>query len=247
MEEEIKHSKRERRELAREQKRIEREKMQKRSSLKKNLMTLLVLAILGFGGYKLLIWIKNPAVGPGGSNQNDILTLKSDDWKKGSDGAKAVLIEYGDFQCPACAAYSEMTKNLLIELPDDLILIYRHFPLLSIHKNALPAAKASEAAGMQGNFWKMHDLLYSQQTDWSGESDPKPKFEEYAKSLGLDLVKFNSDMEGDEAKNRVDRGIYEAGFLKLNSTPTYFLNGRKIAPRGYDDFKSLIMKAIEAD
>ena len=98
------------------------------------------------------------------------------DWIRGNGEARAVVVEYSDFQCPACAAYEPVVDRMLEELGDQVVLVYRHYPLTSIHNNAQLAAQAAEAAGLQGKFWEMHDQLFLQQTVWSEVKDPTDMF-----------------------------------------------------------------------
>lgn len=139
-----------------------------------------------------------------------------------------VLVEFSDFQCPACLAVQAPLKQILAKYEGKVKLVYRHFPLLSIHKNAQVAAYASEAADMQGKFWEMHDLLFDKQQEWGGLDDPKNKLIEYAQELELDVVKFESDLDSQEAKDRVSADLLAATRYRLSGTPTFFLNGVRV-------------------
>lgn len=166
-------------------------------------------------------------------------------WVKGGESAKAVLVEYSDFQCPACRLYSPILKQLGQDFGNELKIVYRHFPLAQIHRNALGAALASEAAGLQGKFWEMHDLLFENQDGWKDSVNSQGLFESYAKIIGLDVVKFTIDMESEVALDNV-RASYNSGVkLGLQGTPSFFLNGKKINnPANYDQFKNLIQETI---
>jgi formate-nitrite transporter family protein len=170
------------------------------------------------------------------------------DWSRGPANAKVVLVEYGDFQCPACGAYHPVLTQLENEYPNDLKVIYRHFPLYRIHPNAGLAARATEAAGLQGKFWEMHDMIFESQPLWSQDPNAKDLFIEYAGILDLDLEKFTSDLDAKATKEGVDED-YEGGIrARVDSTPTFFLNGMKIEnPRSYDEFKELLEQAINAN
>lgn len=139
-----------------------------------------------------------------------------------------VLVEFSDLQCPACLAVQAPLKQILAKYEGKVKLVYRHFPLISIHKNAQAAAYASEAADMQGKFWEMHDLLFEKQQEWGELDNPKEKFGEYAQSLELDLTKFMADLESQEAKDRVSVDLLAATRNRLGGTPTFFLNGVKV-------------------
>ncbi len=165
------------------------------------------------------------------------------DWVKGSPDAPIVLIEYSDFECPTCAAFYPIVKQLREELGKDLALVYRQFPLEQIHKNARQAAAAAEAAGLQNKFFEMHDLLFEKQVEWSKLTDASNLFVVYARELGLDTEQFRSDMlsngVSDAITNDFDGGIS----LGINGTPTFFVNGEKInLPRTYEEFKSLVLE-----
>ena len=170
------------------------------------------------------------------------------DWFRGAENAKVVLVEYGDFQCPACGAYHPVLKQLENEYPGDLKVIYRHFPLYRIHPNAGLAARATEAAGLQGKFWEMHDMIFESQPLWSQDPNAKDLFVEYAGIIDLDLQEFASDLDVKEIRDKVDED-YEGGLrARVNSTPTFFLNGMKIEnPGSYEEFKKLIEQTINAN
>lgn len=144
-------------------------------------------------------------------------------------GSGAVtLVEFSDFQCPACQAVNLPLKQVLSKYEGKVQLVYRHFPLNSIHKNAQLAAQASEAAHQQGKFWEWHDLMFEKQGEWSGLADPKEKFLAYAKDLTLDVPKFSGDLESEATKGVVTQDLLAATRYRLSGTPTFFLNGTKI-------------------
>ena len=158
---------------------------------------------------------------------------------------KAVLVEYADFQCPACGLYYPLVKQLKEEFGDKMELTYKHFPLRSIHKNADLAARASEAALLQGKFWEMHSMLYEKQSEWSNSDQALSLFTAYAMSIGIDRTRFMADVESDVVKDKVNRDYQDGLGLRVNGTPTFFLNGKKIInPRSYDEFKKLIQDQI---
>lgn len=163
------------------------------------------------------------------------------DHTKGAEYPKITIVEYSDFQCPGCAKSYPMVKQLVEAFPDDVRLIYRHYPLRSIHANAQLSAQASEAGGAQGKFWDMHDMLFNTQSQWSDLDDPTDFFVSLADSLGLDTEKFKMDLTNKTIVSRVDNDFYEANAMKLTGTPSFFLNGLLIDhPGSYAGFKSLI-------
>lgn len=175
-----------------------------------------------------------------------IKEVSTSDWIKGPLQAKVTLVEYSDFQCPACATYYPVLKQLNKEFEDSMQFVYRYFPLKTIHKNAYVASFAAEASGRQGKFWEMHDLLFDNQKEWSDLANPQEKFLDYAKLLGLDTEKFKNDLESKEVKDKVASDYQNGLSATVNATPTFFLNGQKIiSPRSYEEFKSKIEEALK--
>lgn len=163
----------------------------------------------------------------------------------GNQDAKIILVEYSDFQCPACGAYHPIVKQLNLELAGRIKFVYRHFPLTQIHSNARLAALFSEAAGKQNKFWEMHDVLFENQNKWSDDKDAKDLFIEYARSLNLDIEKFKNDLASDDVKGKVEEDFQSGVKLGVNSTPSFFLNGTKLQnPKNYEAFKKLLEEAI---
>jgi protein-disulfide isomerase len=129
------------------------------------------------------------------------------------------------------------------EFGDKIAFVYRHFPL-PYHQQADLAARTAESAGKQNKFWEMTDLLFTNQTAWADKNDAREKFISYAQSLGLDLNRFESDLDSAELKKEVEND-YLSGAAIVNSTPTFFLNGKKIQnPRSYEEFRNLIIQTL---
>ncbi|MEK7633002.1 MAG: thioredoxin domain-containing protein [Patescibacteria group bacterium] len=174
------------------------------------------------------------------------VAANDNDWFEGGKDASVVLVEYSDFQCPACGAYFPVMKGLQEAYGDKLKIVYRNYPLASIHANAQLAAQAAEAAGIQEQFFLMHDLLFGNQQTWSTETDPTNTFIGYATSIGLDVEKFKTDLTSDEAFESVKDDIRSGDKSNVDSTPTFFLNGVRIEknPQGLEPFKVLIDAAL---
>ncbi|MFZ2831642.1 MAG: thioredoxin domain-containing protein [Minisyncoccia bacterium] len=172
------------------------------------------------------------------------LALDATDWTKGAKTPKVSFVEYSDFQCPACGAYYPMLEEMFAEYKDKISFTYRHFPLPQ-HKNALPSAYASEAAGNQGKFWEMAEMLFKNQSEWSESANTTMIFEGYAGKLGLDIAKFKIDVASDATKARVERSAKSGQLSAIDHTPTFFING-KIAtnPRSKEELTALIEYAI---
>lgn len=227
----------------REAQKAEQAKNDRRRARKEKLMP--VLRLLGIGALILgaiggLIWIGEQQ--DGGTQPSPLESSVSEiDHVMGPETATLTLIEYADFQCPTCAAYAPLLSQLSSAYPDDLRVVYRFFPLQTIHPNATLAAQAAEAAGRQGKFWEMHDLLFAKQTDWNREANAHDKFTAYAASLGLDVEQFKTDIDSKEVKNRVAADYRSGAAARVNGTPTFFLNGEPLEnPRGLDAFKAII-------
>ncbi len=162
----------------------------------------------------------------------------------GSSGENtATLEEFGDFQCPPCGAMHPIIKAIEEENGSRLRVIFRHLPL-SNHAHALNAALAAEAAGRQNRFWEMHDALYEKQKSWSTAKDARPLFVEYARSLGLDVTRFNSDMNAPEVVARVRADMQRADSLGISGTPTLLINGREVAYSTVNDLRERIKNAV---
>lgn len=172
--------------------------------------------------------------------------ITASDNTEGPADAKVTFVEYGDFQCPACAGAYPFIKQAREDYKDKVRFVFRNFPLTNIHPNALAAARAAEAAGMQGQFFAMHDLLYENQKEWSESTSPTQKFEEYAKQLGLDVNKYTSDVNSAAVRDAINDDVAIGKKLGVNSTPTFYLNGKKVEPnpRSYDELKTQLDKAL---
>lgn len=148
--------------------------------------------------------------------------IAADDWILGRNDAPVTVLEYGDFECPYCAMARPAVEGLVREYPDTIRLVYRHFPLTSMHPHAMQAAESAEAAGAQGKFWQMHDLLFTHQNRLAYDDLLR-----YAQHLGLDMARFDREMREhlyrDEVRRDIRRGIMDG----VNGTPTILINGRR--------------------
>ncbi|MBI4948044.1 DsbA family protein [Candidatus Berkelbacteria bacterium] len=177
----------------------------------------IIVAILALGGFIFY----------SGGKKNDTANIDYTIGQKfGSDSAKIKIVEFGDFQCPACASAADAFEGLKKE--KDVQISFRHFPLTNIHANAEISSYAAEAAANQNKFWEMYNLLYERQTVWSASQAPKDIFIGYAQELKLDVEKFKKDIDSDAVKKIVQRDYNAAIELGANSTPTFFINNKKI-------------------
>ncbi|MBU1151253.1 DsbA family protein [Patescibacteria group bacterium] len=172
--------------------------------------------------------------------------LTDQDHIQGNPEAEVILIEYSDFECPACAYFAEMTNDIVAEFGNHIAFAYRHYPLTSIHDNALPAAYAAEAAGSQGKFWEMHDLLFEKQNKWASSANPFNEYSDFATTLGLDLEQFSLDYESRTLRAKVQTDLDSAEDMGLYYTPSFFLNGELINnPKDHEQFRTLIREALK--
>src|SRR4051812_45004135 len=139
-----------------------------------------------------------------------------------------VLEEYGDYQCPPCGQLYPELKEIEKEYGNQVQIVFHHFPLAKIHKNAVAAAHAAEAARNQNKFWEMHDLLYRNQKDWSELADPRPMFESYAKQLTLNLDAFDRDLESNVIDQKISADIQRGSAHGVTGTPTVFLDSQLV-------------------
>lgn len=165
---------------------------------------------------------------------------------KGPANARVHIEEFGDFQCPPCAAFHPMLEKLEKEFPKDLRVTFRNFPLPN-HQHALRAASAAEAAGLQGKFWEMHKLIYEHQTEWKDQFDVRPVFEGYAQQIGLDIARFNRDLGGPTVQQRILQDQARAKSLGVGGTPTVFLNNREVPFQLLPDDKLRVLIQQEID
>ena len=160
---------------------------------------------------------------------------------KGDAKAPVTLEEFGDFECPPCGLLHPILTQLESEFgPTKLRLIFREFPLVPNHVHALAAARAAEAAGLQGKFWEMHDMIYENQKTWHEAFDVRPIFEGYAAKIGLVLEQFRKDNTSEIVERRIFLDGKRAHALGVKGTPTVFMNGREIP------FESLAPEKLKA-
>jgi protein-disulfide isomerase len=166
----------------------------------------------------------------------------------GKESATMTLVEFGDFQCPSCGLYHPIISGLLEDSPDLVKLEFHHFPLLSIHPNALPASKAAEAAGDQGKYWEMHNLLFERQQAWSGRANPEDDFMAMAREIGLDAARFQQSYRSQEVQDRVLADVSRGNDIHVDATPTFFINGLALrpTPQTVQGFKQALLERAPA-
>lgn len=235
-------TKKERRALRKLEKKKEKEQRERRKFIKK-ILTWTILIVISIGG---LFGLTRLVSEESSQISSSVVLINENDQLKGNRRSEIVLIEYSDFQCPACASYLPIVKKLAEEFSDRVAFVYRHFPL-DQHQHAQIAAQATEAAGKQGKFWQMHDKLFENQDTWSDQKNAQELFIQYAQELELDLEQFKDDLDSKEVKDKVNYDYQSGVSGGVNATPTFFLDGKKLTnPRGYQEFKDTLEKAISS-
>lgn len=181
---------------------------------------------------------------PTGSKLADAIT-DTDHSKGGGNDAKVTVVEYSDFQCPTCATFAPILKQIEQDFGTDVRFVYRHYPIRTIHLNAQLAAQASEAASKQNKFWEMHDKLFDTQRNWQGQKDPTDFFVSIAEDLKLNVEQFKKDLTSGEVVSRVNRDYASGDRSNVDGTPTFFINGEQISfPGNYATLKSAIQAKL---
>jgi protein-disulfide isomerase len=201
----------------------------------------ILLVIVGiFVGY--LYTTKQDSTTDGTTESSAVATTHT----QGAGNKKVTLVAYEDFQCPVCGQYFPILNEVKNKYGDDITFQFRHFPIDSIHPNARAAHRTAEAAGNQGKFFEMHDLLYENIQSWSASTNAKSIFDTYAKQLNLDMTKFNADFASEQTNEIINADVNEGKKLGVSGTPSFILNGRLLAD---DERRSLddLVKTIDAE
>jgi len=157
---------------------------------------------------------------------------------KGDSNAKIKIVEFSDFQCPACKASHPIIEGIFQDYQGEVVLYYRYFPL-SMHENSFIAAEAAECANKQGKFWEYHDVLFENQDNLYKEN-----LEEYAINIGLDKEQFSSCLDNEETKNIVLVDLNDAERLNLKGTPTFFINGKEVFGANQQEIEKIIKEEL---
>lgn len=181
---------------------------------------------------------------PDNKKANSQVLNREESNKIATDSAKITIVEFGDYQCPACANVQPTVEKILTGYQDKINFVFRHFPLPQ-HQFAQISAQVAESAGRQQKYWEMHHLLYNNQSEWTQSKKPMQFFLKYAEEIGLDNKLFTKDVEDNSIKNKIQQDTADAYKLKINSTPTFFINDQKltVAPT-YENFKQKIEELL---
>lgn len=163
---------------------------------------------------------------------------------KGNPEAEITIIEFSDFQCPACRAAQPLAESVVEEYSDQVRLVYRHYPLVNIHQYAQLAAQAAETASEDDLFWEYHDLLFDNQLEWSNmksQSEVEDAFVGYAEELGIDSQAFRERIKSSEVRSTVLQDVSDGTAVKITGTPTFFVNNQRVpAPQLKTTVESLL-------
>ena len=196
-----------------------------------------LITVILFGG---AIWYSSSAT----EKNNEGIEVT--DHIKGNPEAAVTLVEFSDFQCPACASFQPVMEKVMKSYGDKLRFEYKHFPL-PIHPYAQQAALAAEAAGQQGKFYEYHDLLFKNQQAWSTSVTPGSLFIQYAEELGLDIDQFRRQQKSSILRDAIRGDLAEARELGLTGTPTFFLNGERMEIATFEEFITQIAMAVDPE
>ncbi|TSC91723.1 MAG: DSBA-like thioredoxin domain-containing protein [Parcubacteria group bacterium Licking1014_17] len=190
------------------------------SGERKIFVGIVVFIVVIFAG---VVWLTGR-----GDSYDPRYILSNDTHLTGNADAKVLIVEFGDYECPACGQMNTVFEDMLKNYSDPakVSVGFRHF-LIPSHKNAPMAAEAAEAADAQSKFWEMHKKLYESQSDWANLGNPYSVFEGYARNMGLNIVKFKADIHGEVYKDVINGDVTDGGRLGINATPTVFINGKK--------------------
>jgi len=194
--------------------------------LSKETIIISTIGIIFFIGFGFLVYFFNPSVNPPATSIDQGLLVRDTSHMTGKKGAKVTVVEFGDYQCPACGQVAPLIEELVQTYGEnpDFNFVYRHFPLPK-HGNAKIAAEVAESAEAQGKFWEMHKLLYANQSEWSESLEPLSIFKRYAEELGLDIPEFTNSLDQHTYAERVQSDANDGRKIPLDHTPTLFING----------------------
>ena len=211
--------------------------------MSKQFWAVVAVIVIAFVGFFALTGNKDDSNGDTSAASNHVM---------GSGSTGVTLVEYGDYQCPYCQIYSSTVKKVVDTYKDQITFQFVNFPLPNLHQNAFAASRAAEAAGKQGKFWEMHDLLYQSAdpngaSGWVVSTTPSEMFNAFATQLGLDLTKFKTDYASNAVNNIINADMTKGNKLGVEGTPSFFVDGKKVEIGNTEaDFKKVLDAAIKS-
>jgi protein-disulfide isomerase len=207
-------------------------------------IAIVVLAVLVIGGVLLFNRSEGGERGSGGEIPTELRASADSNTLTTAPGNEVTVVEFLDYQCPACAAYHQnITRRLVTDYAGRITFVTRNFPLEN-HPLAQPAARAAEAAARQGKYREMYHALYDNHEQWAVTDDGQrlsddaehaaTLFDRYATEIGLDLDRFHTDLDSAEVRERIDADVVAGERVGVHGTPTIFVNGNRFEPTGKD-------------
>lgn len=216
-------------------------------------IVVIIGAIIGANYYRKSA--QNERVGSNSNSNNKSAAyletlVRADSPTLGAADAPITLVEFLDPECESCAAFSPIVKKIMKDYSGKIRLVVRYMPL---HPNSLRAATLTEAAGEQGKYWEMQELLFQKQSEWGTKHGPQPTappditalFDKYAMELGLDLTKINSAVKENRYQAKLQRDLKDGQTLGVRQTPTFYVNGRKLMRFSEADLRALIDEELK--
>jgi protein-disulfide isomerase len=212
-------------------------------------VVVIIGAVIGASYYRNSVQSVPVTGTTGNSNKPSIppeTLVRPDSPTLGAPDARVTLVEFLDPECESCAAFAPAVKKILKDYDGKVRLVVRYMPL---HPNSMRAATLTEAAGEQGKYWQMQELLFQRQPEWGERhgaptSAPKPDinalFDKYAREIGLDTEKVNAAVKENRFQSKLQRDLADGRTLGVRQTPSFFVNGRKLARFGEADLRALI-------
>ena len=206
----------------------------------KRFIIILAVIILGFIG---VIVFNNFS-----QKDQTVSTAGTSNHTRGNQESTVELVAYKDFECPPCAQFHPIEEQLYENYKDKVKFTFKHFPIDTIHPNTRAAHRAAEAAGLQGKFFEMQNLIYQNQDQWNTQAtnNPQPIFESYAQRLGLDIEKFKTDVALDSTNKTINADISAGKQIGVNGTPSYFINGNQLNTGEINSLEAFSKKLDEA-
>ncbi len=208
-----------------------------------------IISVASILGFMVLVYVASDKPTADQVVHQQVRVAEKDDHFKWSKDKKILLVEYSDLQCPACANLHSILTSIEADkkspISKKITFVYRHFPLERVHKNAMAAALAAEAAANQNAFFTMSNSMFENQATWESSNDPMKFFVEFAKQLKLDTKKFTADAKSKAVEDRVNNDILTGNAIGVDSTPSFYLNGKKMQFNTLDEFKSQLSAAIK--
>ena len=207
---------------------------------------MLLLALVGSVAavVVLIIGMETVRGGPASTSQGATAVLEgAGAYRQGPERAMVTMVEFSDYQCPACKGVDTTVKRILASNRDRVALVYRNYPLPQ-HKNAMKAATVVEASGAAGAYWQMHDRLFETKDMWAPMPDPTDYFVTLATGLGIDPQVIRKAIAETAYASRIGADVADGNRVAINSTPTSFVNGRKVTPNRPEDLEGAVARAL---